>query len=84
MLAASWIWFGAHGMTASSATLPMIPMRFGVLGFITPLIVITANDALFQAANNTVFMATSGPEQRGVLSGLLNLSRYLGLTLAHA
>lgn len=79
--------FGARGMTiagligmaAGSATLPMIPMKFGVLGYIAPLVVITAGYALFQAANNTVVMTTSRPEQRGVISGLLNLSRNLGL-----
>jgi MFS family permease len=79
--------FGAHGMTiagligmaAGSATLPMIPVSFGVLGYIAPLVVITAGYALFQAANNTAIMTTSRPEQRGVISGLLNLSRNLGL-----
>jgi MFS family permease len=79
--------FGAHGMTIAglsgmatgSATLPMIPVSFGVLGYIAPLVVITAGYALFQAANNTAVMTTSRPEQRGVISGLLNLSRNLGL-----
>jgi MFS family permease len=79
--------FGAHGMTIAgligmatgSATLPMVPVSFGVLGYIAPLVVITAGYALFQAANNTTVMTTSRPEQRGVISGLLNLSRNLGL-----
>jgi EmrB/QacA subfamily drug resistance transporter len=70
---------GLIGMAAGSATLPMIPMRFGVLGYIAPLVVLTAGYALFQAANNTAVMTTSRPEQRGVISGLLNLSRNLGL-----
>jgi EmrB/QacA subfamily drug resistance transporter len=79
--------FGAYGMTiagligmaAGSATLPMAPASFGVLGYIAPLVVTTAGYALFQAANNTTVMTTSRPEQRGVISGLLNLSRNLGL-----
>jgi MFS family permease len=70
---------GLIGMAAGSATLPMVPVSFGVLGYIAPLVVITAGYALFQAANNTVVMTTSRPEQRGVISGLLNLSRNLGL-----
>jgi MFS family permease len=79
--------FGAHPITIAglismafgSATLPMVPMSFGILGYIAPLIVITAGYALFQAANNTAVMTDSRPEQRGVISGLLNLSRNLGL-----
>jgi EmrB/QacA subfamily drug resistance transporter len=79
--------FGAYGMTitgligmaAGSAILSLVPVRFGVLGYIAPLVVITAGYALFQAANNTIVMTTSRPEQRGVISGLLNLSRNLGL-----
>ncbi len=66
-------------MATGSSILPLVPMRFGVLGYIAPLIVITAGYALFQAANNTAIMTTSRPEQRGVISGLLNLSRNLGL-----
>jgi EmrB/QacA subfamily drug resistance transporter len=70
---------GLIGMAAGSATLPLIPLSFSVLGYIAPLVVITAGYALFQAANNTAVMTTSRPEQRGVISGLLNLSRNLGL-----
>ena len=48
-------------------------------GHIAPLAVITAGYALFQAANNTAVMTQSRADQRGVISGLLNLSRNLGL-----
>jgi MFS family permease len=70
---------GLIGMAAGASILPLVPTRFGVLGYIAPLVVITAGYALFQAANNTTVMTTSRPEQRGVISGLLNLSRNLGL-----
>ena len=40
---------------------------------------VTANYALFQAANNTAVMADVRPDQRGVVSGMLSLSRNLGL-----
>ena len=70
---------GLIGMAAGASILPLVPMRFGVLGYIAPLILITAGYALFQAANNTAVMTTSRPDQRGVVSGLLNLSRNLGL-----
>jgi MFS family permease len=70
---------GLIGMATGSAILAMVPMSFGVLGYIAPLVVITAGYALFQVANNTAVMTDSRPEQRGVISGLLNLSRNLGL-----
>jgi EmrB/QacA subfamily drug resistance transporter len=79
--------FGAHpttiagliGMAVGSAILPLMPTKVGVLGYMAPLVVITAGYALFQAANNTGVMTTSRSDQRGVISGLLNLSRNLGL-----
>jgi hypothetical protein len=43
------------------------------------MVVITLGYALFQTANNTAVMRDVKPDQRGVVSGLLNLSRYLGL-----
>ena len=48
-------------------------------GYIAPLVVITVGYALFQTANNTAVMKDVSPDQRGVISGLLNLSRNLGL-----
>jgi EmrB/QacA subfamily drug resistance transporter len=79
--------FGAHrmsiagliGMAAGSSILPLLPTRFGVPGYIVPLVVLTAGYALFQAANNTAVMTNVRPDQRGVISGMLNLSRNLGL-----
>lgn len=79
--------FGAHrmgiagliGMAIGAAILPMLATRFGVPGYIAPLAVITAGYALFQAANNTAVMTNIRPDQRGVISGLLSLSRNLGL-----
>jgi MFS family permease len=57
----------------------MLPTSFGVPGYIAPLVVITAAYALFQAANNTAVMTNVRGDQRGVISGMLNLSRNLGL-----
>jgi len=66
-------------MVVGSAMLAMLPTGFGVAGYTLPLVVITAGYALFQAANNTAVMSDSRPDQRGVMSGLLGLSRNLGL-----
>ncbi|MNG21896.1 hypothetical protein D3C84_1063160 [compost metagenome] len=54
-------------------------MSVGVLGYVVPLVLLTAGYALFQAANNTAVMADIVPDQRGVMSGVLGLSRNLGL-----
>ena len=56
-----------------------MPATLGVAGYVAPLVVITAGYALFQAANNTAVMTDVRPDQRGVVSGMLNLSRNLGL-----
>jgi EmrB/QacA subfamily drug resistance transporter len=70
---------GLIGMAVGTFILTIMPTRFGVAGYITPLILITASYALFQVSNNTLVMANIGSEQRGVISGMLNLSRNLGL-----
>lgn len=70
---------GLIAMAASSFILSMLPASLGIAGYIAPLVVITAGYALFQTANNTAVMTDVLPEQRGVISGLLSLSRNLGL-----
>jgi MFS family permease len=70
---------GLAGIAAGAAALSMLPARLGVAGYIAPIVVMTASYALFQAANNTVIMTGIRPEQRGVISGMLSLSRNLGL-----
>lgn len=70
---------GLVGMAAGTTLLTIVPTSFGVPGYIAPLILITASYALFQVSNNTSVMANISSEQRGVVSGMLNLSRNLGL-----
>ena len=70
---------GLVGIAVGAVVLSMLPASFGVIGYIAPVIVMTASYALFQAANNTVTMTGIRPDQRGVISGLLSLSRNLGL-----
>jgi EmrB/QacA subfamily drug resistance transporter len=66
-------------MSAGCFTLSMLPTTFGISGYVTPIVIVTAGYALFQAANNTTVMTDIRPDQRGVISGMLNLSRNLGL-----
>lgn len=70
---------GLAAMAAGSAVLSAMPARLGVAGYVAPMVVITAGYAVFQTANNTAVMADVLPDRRGVVSGLLNLSRNLGL-----
>lgn len=79
--------YGAHPMTllglllmlAGSAGLALQTSIAGVPGYVAALAATTAGYALFQAANNTQVMVGVSAEQRGLVSGLLNLSRNLGL-----
>jgi EmrB/QacA subfamily drug resistance transporter len=70
---------GLIGIAAGSFILSMMPATSGIPGYIVPIVVITVGYALFQTANNTAVMADIRPDQRGVISGMLNLSRNLGL-----
>jgi len=70
---------GLAGMVVGCAALCMAPVTPGIAGYVIPIAIVTAGYALFQAANNTAVMSDVAPDQRGVISGLLNLSRNLGL-----
>ncbi|CDZ41955.1 MFS transporter [Neorhizobium galegae] len=70
---------GLMGMLAGSLALALLPGTFGIGGYVAAIAVLTPGYQLFQAANNTAIMADAGAQQRGVVSGLLNLSRNLGL-----
>lgn len=70
---------GLVGAAAGCFILSMLPARFGVAGYVAPLVLVTASYALFQTANNTGIMKDVAQRDRGVVAGLLNLGRNLGL-----
>lgn len=70
---------GLIGMAAGSFILSLIPPMPGIFGYLVPIVVMTVSYALFQTANNTAVMTDIHPDRRGVISGMLNLSRNLGL-----
>lgn len=72
---------GLSAMVAGCVTLATVPVAFGVFGYGVPLALTTAGYASFQAANQTAVMAGAAPDQRGVVAGLLNLARNLGLII---
>lgn len=70
---------GLVGMAIGAGVLSVLPIASGRPGYVAALVVLTAGYAQFQAANNTAVMAGVDADRRGVVSGLLNLSRNLGL-----
>ncbi|MER8368091.1 MFS transporter [Mesorhizobium sp. M1378] len=53
--------------------------EFGIAGYVVPIIIACTGYSLFQTSNNSAVMTGVASDQRGVVSGLLNLSRNLGL-----
>jgi MFS family permease len=70
---------GLLGVGVGSFLLALMPSSFGIVAYVAPLALMTASYALFQTANNTSVMKDVTSDDRGVVSGLLNLSRNLGL-----
>jgi len=70
---------GLIQMAAGAFALSVIPAIFGIAGYIAAVVVLSPGYQLFQAANNTAVMMKVSPDQRGVISGMLSLSRNLGL-----
>jgi MFS family permease len=75
---------GLMGIAAGSLMLATLPASLGLPGYLGPIAIMTAGYGLFQTANNTVVMSGAGAALRGVTSGLLNLSRNLGLVTGAA
>jgi len=70
---------GLIGTAAGCFLLSMMPARLGIPGYVTSIVVTTIGYALFQTANNTAVMTGVQADRRGVISGVLNLARNLGL-----
>lgn len=70
---------GLSAMVTGTLSLALMPLSSGVAGYVAAIVMTTVGYALFQTANNTSVMADVGPDRRGVVSGMLNLSRNLGL-----
>ena len=70
---------GLVAMTLGALALCGIPATLGIAGYIAGIAILTPGYQLFQSANNTAVMADVQADQRGLISGLLTLSRNLGL-----
>lgn len=70
---------GLVGIASGTLLLCLLPTSLGVGGYLGSIVILTAGYALFQTANNTLVMSELPLDRRGVVSGLLSLSRNLGL-----
>ncbi|MCB9957724.1 MAG: MFS transporter [Rhodospirillaceae bacterium] len=70
--------FGLVEMMAGFVCLALLPNLLGVAGYLVSLALLTPGFQGFLAANNTATMVAAREDQRGMISGLLGLSRNLG------
>lgn len=70
---------GLSAMIVGALALALLPSSWGLPGYITGTVLLAPGYQLFLAANNTGVMNATPAERRGVTSGLLGLSRNLGL-----
>jgi MFS family permease len=66
-------------IVAGSVAMVVAAADYGIAGYLIPVAVITIGYAMFQASNNMVVMTRVAHEESGAMSGMLNLSRNLGL-----
>lgn len=76
--------FGSQRMTLTGLGLLscgalLLSFASGLFTYLGALVILTTGYSLFQAANNTAVMSDIDASRRGTVSGLLNLSRNLGL-----
>ncbi|MER9326447.1 MFS transporter [Mesorhizobium sp. M0488] len=70
---------GLLGLSTGTFLLSLAVTRLGITSYVVPIAVTCFGYALFQTSNNAAVMSGVGAAERGVISGLLNLSRNLGL-----
>ena len=73
------LWCGLTLLAIGTCLLAVVPGLAGVAGYVLSIAVLTPGYQLFQAANNTAALAEVPEHRRGTTSGLLSLSRNVGL-----
>jgi MFS family permease len=71
--------FGLVLLAAGAFALAFLPVLIGAGGYVLAIVILTPGYQLFQSANNTAVMIGAPADRRGFVSGLLGLSRNLGL-----
>ncbi len=72
---------GLSQLVIGALCFAFLPNIWGIGGYVVALIVMTPGYQMFLAANNTSVMRGVPDHRRGVISGLLNMSRNAGLIL---
>ncbi len=72
---------GASAMAFACAAMATLPYLLGLGGFILAFILLAPSYQVFLAALNTSVMERASEQDRGVTSGILNLSRNFGFIL---
>lgn len=70
---------GLFLLTTGAIMLAFVPNAIGAVGYVLSVMVLTPGYQLFQTANNTGVLSDVPKERQGTVSGLLNLSRNIGL-----
>lgn len=69
---------GLGAMLLAALGLGILPIGWGPLGYLLPILLLTAGYALFQTANNGAVVGAASEQSRGAVAGLLTLARNLG------
>ncbi|OCA60063.1 MFS transporter [Aeromonas piscicola] len=69
---------GLMVMMSALLGLATLSATYGPLGYLLPILLLTAGYALFQTANNSAVVGAATEPARGAVAGLLTLSRNLG------
>lgn len=69
---------GLMVMMSALLGLATLSATYGPLGYLLPILLLTAGYALFQTANNSAVVGAATEQARGSVAGLLTLSRNLG------
>ncbi|MDN5286198.1 MAG: transporter [Mucilaginibacter sp.] len=70
--------YGIMIMTAGCWAMSYVTPEQGIFGFLWRIAIIQVGLTFFQTPNNAAVMELASPDQRGLLSGLLSLSRSTG------
>lgn len=70
---------GLFLLATGAIMLAFVPNAIGAVGYVLSVMVLTPGYQLFQTANNTGVLSDVPKERQGTVSGLLNLSRNIGL-----
>ena len=66
-------------MSAGVLCFGWLPVQFGVSGYVAALLLMTPGRQLFLTANSTFVLQSAAAQQKGLASGLLHLTKNLGL-----